>query len=383
MTDHKAPSFMEQLAAWTNTTAVERELLHHLGRDLASGVPSELEVLRRIDLRTADEEVLGLMPYIHSAYPEDAIPKPYRQTVRELHRTFGARNAALLPAALAFIGQCNASDIPVMLCTGEALRLHYLKDFPRRTHDFDLLTRGFCFKRARRIVETMGFVGDKQPHSVGFRYRTDPAIQIDLHHVLYKHHSVGAARKVEDSLWDRSTEISVQGVRAFLPSLEDVVVHTITAALGDVFANCNRKSMKWMLDIFCLMHRYDVDWGTVRRIADEQDIALHCSMGLRLLDNLIPGVLDRRALEEPVPIPASAVDRIHRYVYWKNRAGLLKMREKWYAHTLHRDSGIAANLASFPRYLLARYALDPFSFIPGDFFQKLRKLRKRTRLRRI
>lgn len=368
---------MEQLAVWTNITDTERELLHHLARDMASDSPPDLPPLCRIDLETADEEVLGLMPYVHGAYPEDAIAEPVRRIMRGLHDSFAARNEALLTEALSFIGRCNAADIPIMLCTNEALRLHYLKDFPKRIHDVDLLTSGSCFKRARTLAAGVGFAWKKDVHSVSLWPKRDPAMQIDLHHVLYKHHCVGAAREREESIWERSSEIHVQGAKVFLPALEDIIVHLVTSALGNMLSNCDRKHLKWMLDAFCLMNRYDVDWEKTRRIAREQGIALHYSLGLQLLDHLFPGMPDRRALEGAIPIPATTQERIHRYVHWKNRAGPLKLREKWYAHTLHRESGFAANLASFPRYMLTRCALDRFSFIPGDFFQKLRTLRRR------
>lgn len=377
--NHTASAFIEQLVSWANLTTGQVELLRSIAGDMASGEQTAPDVLRRRDLHGEGGELTTLLPYLHRTYPRDSLPKSMEPTVHGVYRYYLFHNAMLLSGVLPVIKKCRAAGIPVMMCKGGALKTLYLSDIPRRMHDVDLVVEIPWFKRARQLIEEEPFTWDKQIHSVDYIHRDNTAVRIDLHHVLYKNHSVGTSRERERPIWERSVEVHMGGsaTTVAIPSLHDMVVHVLADAFVGILADRNERHVKWILDIFCLMNRYDVDWDEVRRIADEQEVALPCSVALQFLDRLFPGLVDPGAIAAPFSISEAQRDRINRYVFWKNRAGVLKVQEKWYAHTLFRDSEFLVNLAEFPRYMMARCALDRTAHVPGDFLKKLGKLKGR------
>jgi len=252
-------------------TLSDQLLLDCLRRD-RGGPPIEklaaLPMAEWVDLlAAAGRHSLGPLLY-HALKPVFEQIEPPAEVVEQLRTTYlasAARNIRLYHELGQVLVACSAAAIPVILLKGAHLaEFVYGNIALRPMSDIDLLVKQSDLSKVWNVMIRQGYstsrkeIGGSLSHLPPFTRRDSVTVEIHFNII-----DPPFSSKVDlDGLWDRTQEVSFNGIEALMLSPEDLILHLcLHSALNHGFEN----GLMPLIDIFNTVGHYEakIDWERV------------------------------------------------------------------------------------------------------------------------
>lgn len=165
----------------------------------------------------------------------------------------------------------NDENIDVIALKGLVIRNYYPHPELRSMSDVDLLIRENDIRTVEDCLERKGYyrAGEDEKHII-FSQKSKPTIEI--HTKLSKEFSGDKIRKWEESLWDHTSNININGVLIKTLSLEDHLLYICVHMANHVLTTGFGLRQLCDLTVFVEENLNKLDWNRFYKMAEELGI---------------------------------------------------------------------------------------------------------------
>lgn len=341
------------------------------------------DLFTRLDVEALPLEKVSLLLHLclktsFAGVPEREVPR-----IRGVSRFLLLHNAKLIMNMVVLAKEFAQAGIPLLLCKGIAMRLHYLPGQSRHMWDVDAAVSPESFDQAVRIAEAAGCDTIFSRHAATL-FRSYGSV--DLHHVFYKSSIKGVD---ERGVWERSREITAHGCTFRVPCPEDMLLQILTNEFSNLVTEQRQRAhVKWIYDAGCLLGASAVDWERLYAIAEECRVAGMANIMLALLRESIPDVLeasgmpeaslDVKITEKMAAYYTRSLKGIHRYQEAKKSRKIYRYAWYWLSFTWHYHNyylyglSFRQRLGLFPANCKALFNIRSWREFPLAALNKLR-----------
>ena len=298
--------------------------LERLGKDLLS--PGDERLLRCAlspssqsdldaaldawDIDKAPIQSVFLAAYLMKVRPDLSFPESLQPRLRGVLEYCRFKNLKL-KAHCNRIAQCLQQEgIPFLFLKGGAMAA-YRPDFPRWMSDIDMLVEESRFAQAEALIEGLGYVPSREPHSTDFHLKDEKGGILDLHRFVYM--ATGRESSINAALFARASRHPVFSSGGWLPSPEDMVFISLVNLCHNLAERTSPGSVvSTFFDLSYLIRLRDsFDWETVRQTALVSGSQEQVYLMARLLDRFVPGLLPPSFLEGDIDRQAAEKKCFH------------------------------------------------------------------------
>ncbi len=233
----------------------------------------------------------------------EAVPEPWRTRLETEARALAIHNLYQTQELLRLVEQLEAEGIPVLPFKGPALAALIYGDPAARVYvDIDLLVRRADFRRARRVLESMGYRAHKPlsgaeeeaylDTQLGFEFVHESRdFVVELHWAFF--YTIYDLPLDPEAIWARHRQVPFAGRMLRTMAPEDLLLYLA------IHGNKHRwLKLTWVADVAELLRRYpDLDGDVVRQQAQWLGVArvltIGCTLAAELLGAPVPDVLHR------------------------------------------------------------------------------------------
>ncbi|SHK79187.1 nucleotidyltransferase domain-containing protein [Rhodothermus profundi] len=277
----------------------------------------------------------------------DAIPEPWRLRLESEARSLALHNLHQTQELLRLIDQLEAEGIPVLPFKGPALAALIYGDPAARVYvDIDLLVRRADFRKARRVLEAMGYQAHKMlsgaeeeaylDTQLGFEFIHESRhFVVELHWAFF--YTIYDLALDPEAIWARHRPVPFAGrtIRTMAP--EDLLLYLV------IHGNKHRwLKLTWVADVAELVRRCpELDWSFVAQQARDLGVERVLAIGLILAEALlgapVPEGIQSRLRQRRIA-HRMAREVVHRwmfrdntevYAFWPVFWYHLRERERW------------------------------------------------------
>lgn len=190
----------------------------------------------------------------------------------------------------------NNANIPFLIIKGGVMK--YLRpNLSRNMGDIDILLKNRSdFAKAGDIARELGYEfyepNIKESNSIDLHEKDSDEGVVDIHWYINIDNDVNS-RKIQKGIFERAKEENVFGVKAFVPSFEDILF----LSLVNMTKNLRQKSSStgvlfYLFDCkYLLENKPDFDWNIVIKNAQKSKSTVHLDFAIRFINKIVPDLL--------------------------------------------------------------------------------------------
>lgn len=277
-------------------TSAEKELLH-----LAFTKNPSQEDLDNL-LQEWDIEVKGgtkslMLAYFMKRHPELKFTSYEEPRLKGLLNFYRFHNLKTIAHFTKIGRELNKADITPMILKGGAMK--YLRqDLPRVMSDIDILVPEKDFMRSAELAAPLGYWWEKVDiHSIDLHPNGTENGAVDLHRFIYM--NTGHEKNLLNGLFKRAEEKNIFGVKALLPSYEDLVFITLVNLARNLRDKTSQAGLLYSLfDCkFLLESKPDFDWEIVKENARKTKTEVQMNFAIKFIEKISADILPKELQE--------------------------------------------------------------------------------------
>ncbi len=200
------------------------------------------------------------------------------------------KNMAIIAHFVKIVRELNKNGITPVILKGGAMR-HLRPEFPRIMGDIDILVPEKDFFKAAKIAEDLGYWYSKVDiHAIDLHEKGKENGILDIHRFIYM--ETGKERNFLKGLFERATEQNVFGVKALVPSYEDLMFITLTNLAKNLRNATSKAGLLFALyDCKFFLEKPDFNWKIIHEDAKLTGSQIQINFAIKFIDKISKDII--------------------------------------------------------------------------------------------
>lgn len=250
------------------------------------------EFFAKYDIEILPYQCVWLVSKLASRLRYEGVPREQVPRIKGIIRKFTVKNGMALSMLPGILGAFNEHNVDAMLLNGTAMKVFYEPEETRYQSNIDILVHSEDIKKARVLLEEMGFRLRKAFWRQYEYVKSDVRVVVQT---VYLRANILTGDCAD--IWQNSLKISWHGKKVCVPCPEMLLLILLVQGLED---SCSRirssranSFVNCFLDSRFFLKAYPLNRERFLGLVRKSGFTLHTRLMLDVIDRLYPGTVTR------------------------------------------------------------------------------------------